>query len=232
MQPEQRGEDRWDKPRKPGERRRRIVREQDINKDFPPEPPQTGWRVFVAQMTTKIRHDRRDERHDQSKVLQEIGKIWRVGMSAEDREYYQCFALDATREYKQQVIQFRATGTYQPSKHFEPLENSNVWIRKDYLENHNPLEKEIRSYKSIHFPPRPPEFDEEYKEREMRSILKRKLKLKGLLQEDGKSFKDGVDFEALLEKERKRKRLKQNDAQRGEEAESNKLEKSGKEFKT
>ena len=67
MQPEQRGEDRWDKPRALGERRRRINREQDINESYPNEPPFTGWMVFVGQMTTKIRHDRPDERHDQSK---------------------------------------------------------------------------------------------------------------------------------------------------------------------
>jgi hypothetical protein len=67
MQPEQRREERWDKPRAFGERRRRINREQDINENYPNEPPFTGWSVFVGQMTTKIRHDRPDERHDQSK---------------------------------------------------------------------------------------------------------------------------------------------------------------------
>ena len=47
MQPEQRGEERWDKPRILGERRRRIAREQDKD-DFPPEPPLTGWYVLFA----------------------------------------------------------------------------------------------------------------------------------------------------------------------------------------
>ena len=42
MQPEQRGDERWDKPKIPGERRRRIVREQDRD-DYPPESPNTGW---------------------------------------------------------------------------------------------------------------------------------------------------------------------------------------------
>lgn len=46
MQPEQRGEERWDKPKIPGERRRRIVREQD-KEGYPPEPPTTGWYVCV-----------------------------------------------------------------------------------------------------------------------------------------------------------------------------------------
>jgi hypothetical protein len=44
MQPEQRGDERWDKPKIPGERRRRIVREQD-REDYPPEAPNTGWYV-------------------------------------------------------------------------------------------------------------------------------------------------------------------------------------------
>lgn len=206
MQPEQRGDERWDKPKIPGERRRRIVREQD-SEDYPPESPNTGWDVYIRQMTVKIRHDRPNERHDQSKVLQELGKIWRMGMSNEERDYFTKFATDAKTEFDQQVIEYRATGSYQPSKHFIRLDNSSVWIRKDRPSH---LEKEISSYKTIQFPKRPPELDKEYKEREMRSILKRKLKLKGLLNEDGTTFKDGVDFEAELDKERK-KRTKHND---------------------
>lgn len=66
MKPENRGEDRWDKPRLPGERRRRIQRDRDLE-EAPPEPPKTGYIAFVGQMTTKIRHDRPDEQHDQTK---------------------------------------------------------------------------------------------------------------------------------------------------------------------
>lgn len=66
MQPEHRGEDRWDKPRIPGERRRRILRERD-RPEAPPEPPHTGFVVFVGQMTVKIRHDRPNIPHDQSR---------------------------------------------------------------------------------------------------------------------------------------------------------------------
>ena len=95
------------------------------------------------------------------------------------------------------------------------MENSSVWIRNDRPSH---LEKEISSYKTIQFPKRPPELDKEYKEREIRSRLKRKLKLKGLLNKDGKTWKDGVDFKAELEKERK-KRTKQNDE--GEDSEPN-----------
>ena len=49
MQPEQRGDERWDKPKIPGERRRRIVREQDLV-DYPPETPNTGWYVLLVCM--------------------------------------------------------------------------------------------------------------------------------------------------------------------------------------
>ena len=114
-------------------------------------------------------------------------------------------ATDAKKEFDQQVIEYRATGSYQPSKHFVRLENSSVWIRKD---KPSPLEKEISSYETILFPKRPPQMEKEYREREIRSITKRKLKLKGLLNEDGKTWKEGVDFEAELEKERS-KRTKQ-----------------------
>jgi hypothetical protein len=137
-------------------------------------------------------------------VLQEIGKIWRVGMSAEDREYYARFAKDARKEFDHQVIEFRSTGAFQPSKHFAPLDNSNIWIRKDFP---NPLETEILSYETIRFPKRPPEFDDAYEEREVRSIIKRKLREKGLMEKDGKTWKKSVDFEALVERE-KIKRLK------------------------
>jgi hypothetical protein len=68
MQPETRQEGRWDKPRLPGERRRRIVRERDLP-EAPPEPPLSGYIAFLGQMTVKLRHDRPDTPHDQSKGM-------------------------------------------------------------------------------------------------------------------------------------------------------------------
>ena len=130
-----------------------------------------------------------------------------------DLFFHQFFlAEDAKTEFDQQAIEYRATGSFQPSTHFVRLEKSNIWVRKDCP---SPLEKEISSYKTIKFPMRPPALDKEYKERELRSVLKRKLKLKGFLNDDGKTWKDGVDFEAELEKERK-KRNNQNDKDRDE----------------
>lgn len=66
MEPENRQEYRWDRPRQPGERRRRITRDLDLP-DAPPEPPLTGFTAFMCQMTIKLRHDRPNVPHNQSK---------------------------------------------------------------------------------------------------------------------------------------------------------------------
>jgi hypothetical protein len=47
--PEARGEGRWDKPKKAGERRRRIVREADLP-EAPPVPPPAAYVIFVCQV--------------------------------------------------------------------------------------------------------------------------------------------------------------------------------------
>ena len=77
LRPESKGDERWDKKRAPGERRRRIARDADA----PYEPPPSGYVIFVGQMTTKIRHDRPNELHNQTKAVQEISKIWRIGLT-------------------------------------------------------------------------------------------------------------------------------------------------------
>jgi hypothetical protein len=217
------------------------VREKDLP-EAPPEPPPTGYVVFVGQMTTKIRHDRPNVPHDQAKgkkknqrrsylflcrpttvfrvthstpllynvpqiiittlVVQEISKLWRIGMSEQDRNYYNDFAMDAKNEYERQVIEYRATGKFTPSQKFDKLVGVNVWVRR-FLPNG--LETEIASYTTCLFPPRPPQLDAAYELREERSKLRRKLKLKGLVDNDGK-LKQGLDFEALLEQERATKR--------------------------
>lgn len=221
------------------------MREKDLP-EAPPEPPPTGYVVFVGQMTTKIRHDRPNVPHDQAKgedtmilhvlcnrcarryiiishlpnsqhpvlprfvytlwhaVVQEISKIWKIGMSALDRAYYNTFAIDAKREYEQQVVEYRATGSFTPSTEFGKLEGVNVWVRRKFQ---NGLEREISAYSTCLFPKRPKEMDEAYEKREERSKLKRKLKLKGLLNDDG-SLKKGLDFEVLLEEERAKERTK------------------------
>lgn len=188
LQPEKKGEDRWDKPRIPGERRRRILREKDMP-EAPPEPPPSGYIIFVAQMTTKIRHDRPDEPHNQVKVIREIAKIWKYGILEKDREYYNEFAREAREEYQEQHREYRATGKYTPSKTFKRLDGTGPWVRVAAHEK-NVLEREIESYDTVQFPPRPPELDDVYRKREQESKRRRK--------EKNKSLRDQQEVEELM----------------------------------
>jgi hypothetical protein len=187
MQPENRGEDRWDKPRIPGERRRRILREKD-SPAAPPEPPPSGYVIFVGQMTTKIRHDRPDDHHNQIKVVKEIGKIWRFGISEQEREYYNDFAKQVREEYQEQFREYRATGRFTPSKRFKRL--GPLWVRIQPHEK-NSLEREIDGDETVQFPPRPPEMNDAYRKREEESKKRRKEKLKAMReQQEAEELRD------------------------------------------
>lgn len=175
-QPECRKEDRWDKPRVFGERRRRINRDKD-SPTAPPEPPMSGYIVFLGQMTTKIRHDRINEPHSQAKAVSEISRLWRMALSEEEREYYHNFAEECRKEYRKLHMEFRATGYYKPSEIFERTEGTGLWFHKR-PEDRNDLEKEIASYDTVLFPSRPPELNEEYQRREKQSQERRKRKLR------------------------------------------------------
>ncbi|CAB9509354.1 expressed unknown protein [Seminavis robusta] len=177
--PEGKGSDRWDKPRLPGQRRRRIHREAD-RPEAPPEPPPVGYTVFVGQMTTKIRHDRPDQHHSQPRVMQEIAKMWKEDMTDTDRQYYIDFATAAKAEYVQQQMEFRATSTYTKSTTFLRLGDHGPWIKNDAAER-NSLEKEVSTYDTVEFPLRPACMDEEYAWRDWRSKINRKLKLRKLI---------------------------------------------------
>lgn len=181
LKPEQRGENTWDQPRVVGGRRRRIARETSA----PMEPPLTGYILFVAQMTVKIRNDRPGIHHNQIKAVHEISKIWNSGMSKEDKDYYITFVREAREEYLQQQREYRATGRFTPSTTFTKLEGG-PWVRTAYHEK-NALEREISSYESFDFPPRPPEMDKAYemrmeeskrrrKEREKAKVLRKRKK--------------------------------------------------------
>lgn len=178
MQPEERGSDRWDQPRIQGSRRRRIAREKDLP-SAPPEPPPSGYVLFIAQMTTKIRHDRPNAHHNQIKVVREISKIWKYGMTEADREYYNEFAREAREEYERQHEEFRATGSYQPSCVFTRLGGGDgPWVRISE-EDRNGLEREIASYGTVKFPPRPehvkkPEWVTKIEKQNEREAKKRK----------------------------------------------------------
>ena len=175
-QPESRTEERWDKPRAPGERRRRIVRDKDAP-EAPLEPPTTGYTLFVFLMTTKFRHDRGIEaEHSQTAAMQEISKIWRNQIKEAEQEYYNEMALEIRKEYQDQVLEFRATNSFRPSARFIKLgDGQGPWVHKQPDER-NALEAEVASYDTVVFPPRPPSKDKEYSERERQSKERRKEK--------------------------------------------------------
>jgi hypothetical protein len=105
-------------------------------------------------------------------------------MTDEDRQYYNEFAIQAKEAYQKQHIEYRATGKFTLSKDFKRMDGVNVWVRSAWHES-NGLEREIAGYGTFSFRKRPAEFDEEYEKRAKEGIQKRKLKLKGLLNEDG-----------------------------------------------
>ncbi len=202
--PEHKGTDRWDQPRISGSRRRRILRERDLP-CAPPEPPPSGYVIYIAQMTTKIRHDRPHVHHNQVQVVREISKIWKYGMSDSDRDYYNVFCTETREEYEKQHAEFKATGSYKPSKVFERLHGDGPWVRIAYHEK-NALEREISGYDSVKFPPRPLEMEkpdwvrvrEKAKEKEMERRKAREERAKKRREKERKALE-----EASKEKEKR-----------------------------
>ncbi len=135
-------------------------------------------------------------------VVQEISKLWRLGLTDDERKYYNRFASDARDEYDRQMVEYRATGTFTPIQEFMKLPEVNVWVRKP--SKRNGLEQEICQYETMIFPKRPPSMDEAYAERERRSLFRRKLRVKGLENSDG-TLKDGLDFEELFHEHQAKK---------------------------
>lgn len=123
-------------------------------------------------------------------------------MNEEERQYYNKFARDARDEYERQMIEFRTTGTFTANQEFVKLPNANVWVRKP--SRRNGLEQEISTYETLNFPKRPPSMDEAYAQREQRSIFRRKLRIKGLMDPDG-TMQDGLDFEEMFREHQEQK---------------------------
>lgn len=207
MQLDTRGsKNRWNKPKVAGERRRRIVRDADAP-EAPPEPPVSGYTIFVTQLTTKIRHDRPNEPHNQPRVVQEISSYWK-SMTDNERSDYNIFAEIARKEYKQQIKEFRATGSFRPSEYCEKKPGSSLWVRKR-MQNKNNLERELETYETYTFPLRPPELDEAYKQREAESKEKRKRKLQQeRLKQQRRRWKD-VDAPGGTARRPQRQRVEQ-----------------------
>lgn len=188
IQLEERGADRWDLPRIPGGRRRRIKRYADAP-SAPPEPPSAGYVIYVSQMTTKLRHDNPDRHHNQISAVRRISNMWN-NLSEKEREHYINLARDARSEYEHQLLQYRSTGQWSPSTKFTRLRNKNgqvqrderstgsngPWVRIPYEEK-NELERELDAYEQVIFPPRPKAMEREHEEKAQESREKRKEKM-------------------------------------------------------
>jgi hypothetical protein len=126
-------------------------------------------------MTTKIRHDRPNARHNQAEIMPEISKMWRKALSQEEQKFYNDVAESIRLEFKKQHMEFRATGGFTPSDNHE--RKGNFWTHKKQNER-NALEHELDSYESVVFRPRPIEYDEEYFRRERESKRRRRQREK------------------------------------------------------
>jgi len=124
-------------------------------------------------MTIKMRHDRPNVKHNQIDAVGEISKIWKFDMSENERAYYNNFSKEAREEYKKQYREFRATGVYTKSTRFEKLENAGPWVHISDQEK-NALEKELASYPTVVFPPRPPNLDDQPRPTVKKNTGKRK----------------------------------------------------------
>ena len=186
---EQRGTDRWDLPRRiPGGRRRRIKRDVDLP-SAPPEPPNSGYVMYVSQMTTKLRNDNPNRHHNQINAVRKISQMWNA-MPQKERVHYKQLAKDATREYEDRLIEYRATGSWTPYTSFERLTrnrngvevadrgpgNQGPWVRLP-CEEKNDLECELDTYEQVIFPPRPKEMEEEHERKVRESKAKRRRKI-------------------------------------------------------
>lgn len=160
VRPERVGEDRWDGPRIPGGRRRRLTRERD-SPAAPPEPPPSGYVLFLTQSTAKVRrdaeNDARERRataaHDQIAVVRELSRLWNRGMTSEEKDYYMDFATKAKIEYMDMIREYRATGGYAPSRTYTKL-GDGPWVKRVWHEK-NDLERELATYPLSAFKARP-----------------------------------------------------------------------------
>lgn len=180
--------DRWDLPRIPGGRRRRIKRDSDAP-SAPPEPACSGYVIYVAQMTTKLRHDNPDRHHNQISAVRSISYHWNK-LSQKEREHYLKLAKDSREEYEVRLMEYRATGHWSPFTTITRLDDNKngvvctservthgPWVRIPYEEK-NELEKELESYDQVIFPPRPADMNAAHQKRVSESLKKRKKKIR------------------------------------------------------
>ena len=87
------------------------------------------------------------------------------------------FVDECRHEYRHMQREFRATGHYTVSDRFERLDGTGLWVHKRESDK-NDLEREIDTYETVIFPARPPELDEDFKQRAKSSYERRKAKMK------------------------------------------------------
>jgi hypothetical protein len=121
-------------------------------------------------------------------------------MPEKEREHYVKLAKDGQNEYKERLMEYRATGHWAPFSTVIRLDNNKnnavvpvstdrntgsggPWVRIPYEEK-NALEKELDTYGQVIFPPRPLGMEEEYEKRVKKSREKRKEKI----QKEGLKF--------------------------------------------
>jgi len=75
-------------------------------------------------------------------VTPKVSFLWKT-MDENDRAYYLEFIEDYRSEYQQLLLEYRATGEYDPSKsQFERLPGKGPWVRRNILRK-NTLELEL-----------------------------------------------------------------------------------------
>mmetsp|Transcript_1072 Transcript_1072/g.1713 ORF Transcript_1072/g.1713 Transcript_1072/m.1713 type:complete len:364 (+) Transcript_1072:43-1134(+) len=180
--------DRWDLPRIPGGRRRRVKRDKDAP-TAPPEPPASGYVIFVAQMTTKLRHDNPNRHHNQISAVRRISSMWNK-LRERQREHYMILVKLARKEYEDRLMEYRATGQWTPLTCITRLDDNKngavctlervthgPWVRIPY-DKKNELERELESYDQVIFPPRPAGKEEAHERRIKESLEKRRRKIR------------------------------------------------------
>lgn len=130
-------------------------------------------------------------------------------MSDADRDYYVDFYKEAKQEYDAQYAEYKATGSYKPSRVFERLHGDGPWVRIAYHDK-NSLEREISNYESVKFPPRPAEVEQPDWAKKIEKAKAREMERKRAREERTKRKREMERKELEEASKAKKKRLKLN----------------------
>ena len=129
-------------------------------------------------------------------------------MNDDDRKYYNDFCKDLRSEYDVQYREYKATGSYKASNVFERLHGDGPWTRKAFHEK-NSLEREISSYKSVKFPPRPEEMPKPDWLKKIEKARRKEMERRKVREERAKKRREKERLELEEAHKAKRLRLKQ-----------------------